>query len=54
MRVIVFSRYFSFQLRLARREFVGKFLSCFLQLFFSRNRSLLLLLFQDHKTFHVE
>ena len=45
---------FSFQLRLACREFVGKLLSCFLQLFFSSNRNLLSLLFQDHKTFHVE
>jgi len=39
---------------LAYHEFVGNLLSCFLQLFFSSNRSLLSLLFQNYKTFHVE
>jgi len=53
-RVDAFSRCFSLLLRLACREFVGKLLICFLQLFVSSNRSLLSLLFQDHKTLHVE
>ena len=53
-RVDAFSRCFSLQLRLACREFAGKLLICFLQLFVSSNRSLHSLLFQDHKMLHVE
>ena len=45
---------FSLQFRSTRRESVGKLLSCFLQLFFSSNRSLLSLLSQNHKKFYVE
>ena len=45
---------FSVQLRLAYREFVSKLLNCVLQLVFFTDQRLLLLLFQDHKTFHVE
>jgi len=45
---------FSVQLRLAFREFVSKLLDCVLQLFSFSDRRLLLLLFQNHKTFHVE
>jgi len=45
---------FSVQLRLACRKFVSKLLDCVLQLFSFSDQRLLLLLFQSHKTFHVE
>jgi len=45
---------FSVQLRLACHEFFSKLLNCFLQLVFFGNQRLPLLLFQDHKSFHVE
>jgi len=45
---------FNVQLRLACCEFVSKLLNCVLRLFSFSDRRLLLLLFQDHKTFHVE
>jgi len=45
---------FSVQLRLTCREFVSKLLSCVLQLFSFSDQRRLLLLFQNHKTFHVE
>jgi len=45
---------FSVQLRLACREFVIELLNYVLQLYSFSDQRLLLLLFQDHKTFHVE
>jgi len=44
----------SVQLRLACREFVIKLLNYVLQLFSFSDQRLLLLLFRDPKTFHVE
>jgi len=45
---------FSVPLRLACRKFIGKLRRWVLQLFSFSNHRLLLLIFQDHKTFHVE
>jgi len=45
---------FSVQPRLACREFVIELLNCVFQLFSFSDQRLLVLLFQDHKTFHVE
>jgi len=42
------------QLRLACHVFVSKLLDCVLQLYSFSDRRLLLLLFQNHKKFHVE